>query len=524
MRTKKCPICQKSGQNDCRLVDESWECYHFGQIGATKPGWQCVALADDGFRWLWVSVVSKEPEEPQDASSFVTSTYSDSPAIEPLLEGLLWPGAATLMVGPQRTFKTNLAISIAVTVARGGIWYGYLAIQTKVLYIDSDQTRGWTEAMLNRYWPEWADSGQIYLLNREKLPPDGLRLPRDFKLLQAIIKQQEIGLVVVDTVRSTRELGADESDNRSTLQFMQALKEACGEASVLLLHHTGWAGRRASGSNALASQAHAEIVLNRIEEKDTRRQLLRLTMPTNRYGTELTLFFLIPEPTGDGLPARPLVLFEGRIGAYRVLRDTYGDDQAAEGASSRGKAREVYDYLDKHPNSSGDQVAEGLNMKPNQVREYLSRLRERGEIVQSRITPRPVLWCCATAEMQQENISVALLHSSQGADSRSATLEQQLHNSCTPETQSESAVQQRNTTTSPDKKSVAQQSGAEDNSQIEVGDSVCVLGSATDDAELLRPVWTVEKILAGCLKLKFGDKSRTVPAEWVRLLSKGVAA
>jgi RecA-family ATPase len=226
MRTKKCPICQKSGQNDCRLVDESWECYHFGQIGATKPGWQCVALADDGFRWLWVSVVSKEPEEPQDASSFVTSTYSDSPAIEPLLEGLLWPGAATLMVGPQRTFKTNLAISIAVTVARGGIWYGYLAIQTKVLYIDSDQTRGWTEAMLNRYWPEWADSGQIYLLNREKLPPDGLRLPRDFKLLQAIIKQQEIGLVVVDTVRSTRELGADESDNRSTLQFMQALKAA----------------------------------------------------------------------------------------------------------------------------------------------------------------------------------------------------------------------------------------------------------------------------------------------------------
>jgi AAA domain len=388
-----------------------------------------------------------EPEEApkKDFADFVTATYSKSLQIEPLLEGLLWPGAATLLAGPQRTFKTNIAISIALTVARSGLWYGYLANQTKVLYIDSDQTRGWTEAMFDRYWPEWADSGQIYLLNREKLPPDGLRLPRDYKLLQAIIKHYGIGLVVVDTVRSTRELGADESDNRSTLQFMQALKEACGEASVLLLHHTGWAGRRASGSNALASQAHAEIVLNRIEEKDTRRQFLRLTMPTNRYGTELTLFFLIPEPTGDGLPARPLVLFEGKVGAYRVLRDAYGDDVASEGASTKGKAREVFDYLYKHPDSSGDQIAEGLNMKPNQARECLSRLRERSEIVQSRTTPRPVLWRCAGQECRGESITPALLHSSQGKDSGSADIVQTLHNNCTPETQSESAVQKCST-------------------------------------------------------------------------------
>jgi AAA domain len=415
---------------------------------------------------------AKNSFKPED---LVTSTYSDIPAITPLLEGLLWPGASTLAAGQQRTCKTTLAISIAVTVARGGLWYGYLAKQTKVLYIDTDQTRGWTEAMFDRYWPEWADSGQIYLLNREKLPPDGLRLPRDYKLLQAIITQLDIGLVVVDTVRSTRELGADESDNRSTLQFMQAVKEACADAAVLLVHHTGWAGRRAAGSNALASQAHAEIVLNRIEEKDTKRQLLRLTMPTNRYGTELTLFFLIPEPTGDGLPARPLVLFEGRVGAYRVLRDAYGDDQAGEGISSRGKAKEVYEYLSQHPDSSGEQVAAGLAIKPNQVREYLSRLRERGEIVQSRATPRPVLWRCATPETQQESIGVALLQSSQEAGSRSATLEQQLHNSCTPETQSESVVQQRNTDLFPGENCTALQNPKIDNSQKPIAEGSTVL-------------------------------------------------
>jgi hypothetical protein len=209
-----------------------------------------------------------EPEQPkEDYSGFVTSTYSQAPKNEPILEGLLWRGAITLLSAQQRTHKTNTAISISVTVARGGIWYGYLTTQVKVLYIDSDQIRVWTEAMLSRHWPEWAESEQIYLLNREKLPPDGLRLPRDYKLLQAIIKQLDIGLVVIDTVRSTRELGADENDSRSTLQFMQAVKEACGDAAVLLVHHTGWAGRRAAGSNALASQAHCEIVLNRIEVK-----------------------------------------------------------------------------------------------------------------------------------------------------------------------------------------------------------------------------------------------------------------
>jgi hypothetical protein len=255
-----------------------------------------------------------------------------------------------------------------------------------------------------------------------------------------------------------------------------------------------------------------------------KRQLLRLTVPTNRYGAEITLFFHIPEPTGDGLPAPPLDLYEGNVGPYRVLRDMYGEDTVGEGISSRGKAREVYDWLYKNPDSSGDQVAAGIGVKPNQARDCLSRLKERGEIVQSRTTPRPVLWRCATAETRGENNNTALLHSSQGKAPGSADTVQSLHNNCTPETQSGGAVQKCSTSILPKENCTAQQNSKIDNSPIEVGDSVSILGSVTADPELLRPVWTVAEIRGNRLKLQFGDTFRSIPPHWVALLSKGAAA
>lgn len=218
---------------------------------------------------------SQDPDEHTRIFYRADDAYTDPPALEWAVEGLLTRPSLNLLVGPPGSMKTWAALDLAIAVAAGQPWLGrktqfagtgaqslnepapsqapaQQGNGVGVLFVDE-------ETGLNRLW------GRVHAVLHGRAA--GLGLPFHFvsfggynlrekpdtdHLLQRALTF-EARLIVIDTLAGVLR-GADENSVISIqplLYNLRRLAEHC-RAAVLLVHHTNRSGRF-RGSSAISA-------------------------------------------------------------------------------------------------------------------------------------------------------------------------------------------------------------------------------------------------------------------------------
>ena len=214
-------------------------------------------------------------------AAFLASPRSQHPGF--LIDRILPQRSLSMLAADSYTGKTFLATALGLAVARGESFLGFQTHQTGVLLIQEDT-------------PSW-DMGSVVrrLLNGGDVPPrfhamvhEGFRLieAQWLKRLGAYTEAHDIGLVIIDSIRSVYD--GDENDSsvvRKVMLTMRAICEAYG-ASIVYLHHTpkpsqGRGDGSYRGSSVFKDLCDFQIALT-ATNVDEREKLLNLAFTKGR--------------------------------------------------------------------------------------------------------------------------------------------------------------------------------------------------------------------------------------------------
>jgi len=155
-----------------------------------------------------------------------------------LVEKVIYPKTVTMLYSPPGQFKSLLALSLAMSVAKGKEWMKFKTKKNNVLYCDkenNDQTLKSRLAMLY-YGFDWKRKNfPMFILRRQ-----GDLLDNRFMLkLRQVILDKKIKLIIFDTLHRFADYDENASDdiNRLYTQVFQPLVETFG-VSIIFLHHT----------------------------------------------------------------------------------------------------------------------------------------------------------------------------------------------------------------------------------------------------------------------------------------------
>lgn len=154
------------------------------------------------------------------------------------------PDAAWLVefFGPPGTYKSFIALDIALSIATGRDWHGHAVKQKRVVYIPAEGQSG----LLKRTfaWLAYHDLTPDALELFTILPrPCLLDVPDELTaLIEAIrcLPDPAPGFIVIDTL--ARSMTGDEnstSDMGNVVNACSRLSEETGNAQIALVHHTG---------------------------------------------------------------------------------------------------------------------------------------------------------------------------------------------------------------------------------------------------------------------------------------------
>lgn len=229
-----------------------------------------------------------EPSPPDAASA---ATPGDGLALTPigellsepdeehawLVDGRLPVGGLGLIAGKPKAGKSTLSRCLALAVARGDPWLGFVTTAGPVIYLGFEEKRGEVRRHF-RSMGARADDPLSVLVGRA--PEEALAR------LAKTVQQVRPVLVIVDTVArllpSVREWN-DYGSVTAALEPVLALARETG-AHVLLVHHMGKGERTGGdavlGSTAIFAAADTTLLLKRLER-------YRTLSTIQRYGDDL---------------------------------------------------------------------------------------------------------------------------------------------------------------------------------------------------------------------------------------------
>jgi len=196
------------------------------------------------------------------------------PALEPLVDGMLFLDSLARINGPSGHGKSFVAIDLALRAARGMPWAGRAVRQVRVGYVVAEGARGIgtrIRAWEARHGP--VDRSTIRLLAR---PVQMLGV--EWTAFVESCRRAALELIIIDTQARATE-GIDEVDRAEMSRLVAAaelLRRATG-ACVLLVHHTPQKGDDGRGhtevkgalqSELLARKAGRTITLTSRKQKD----------------------------------------------------------------------------------------------------------------------------------------------------------------------------------------------------------------------------------------------------------------
>lgn len=196
----------------------------------------------------------------------------DAPLAPAIVDRMFVRGSIISFVGSGNTYKTFLALDLALSIAAGlPTWQGKaLHTKGKVLYIVGEG-RGRFKTRLLAWLakhPDAADAiNQNFFWTNGPVVMVGEKVSKEFKQLHLWVKQEQPVLVVVDSLARSFGGGADEDKNIWMGQFVRsldALRDAGGDLmTILVIHHTtkGKDVDRGGGAfrNAIETQVHFKV-------------------------------------------------------------------------------------------------------------------------------------------------------------------------------------------------------------------------------------------------------------------------
>lgn len=185
-----------------------------------------------------------------------------------LLDGMLIENGMSVIYGPSESFKSFIALDIAMSISCGLDWRGHACDGGPVVYVIGEGVAGWPARVLT--WLQRRSEGrtaQFWTV------PVGVALTEKddaTALLEAIQSAcDRPAMIVLDTL--ARNFGAgDENSTQDMNAFVASvdrLRQATG-AHVMLVHHTGKdASRGARGSSVLRASLETEMECHRSDFK-----------------------------------------------------------------------------------------------------------------------------------------------------------------------------------------------------------------------------------------------------------------
>lgn len=189
-------------------------------------------------------------DKPATFPRHTASAFIDLPAMDYLVDGLLPASGLGAIVGPPGSFKTFVAVDVALSAASGRLFYGRKVKQVPVLYILEEGRAGFGQRLLAQKLGH-----QVALPDTLQIVSSPVQLanPTQLDLLLATIADMPTapGLVIVDTLARAF-VGFDENaakDMGILMASLQRVAEATGGLVLALHHPTKLGGVR--GSSAL---------------------------------------------------------------------------------------------------------------------------------------------------------------------------------------------------------------------------------------------------------------------------------
>lgn len=235
--------------------------------------------------------------------TFDALTYQDLsrlPAAVPIIDGLLFADSFTAIIGAFSTFKSFLALDLALHVATGLDWNGHAVTRGAVIYICGEGGSG-----IRSRVEAWATAYGTAIPDRIRFIVQGVVMTEAeaVQQLERTIDGLDVApsLVIFDTV--ARCFRGNENAAEDMTRFVagcDSLRRTTG-AAVVVVHHTGWAAEHSRGSTVLPAALDTEMTLTR----DGDRVTIRCTKQKDAEPfPEFTLEFFAVVGTSSGVLKR----------------------------------------------------------------------------------------------------------------------------------------------------------------------------------------------------------------------------
>jgi len=186
---------------------------------------------------------------------------------EAMVDGWLYAGTTTRLVGQPGSYKSFVALDLALCQALGRDWHGVPVKQTPVLYVVGEGLAGYKKRVAA--WLEHNGISRDELRGKMLITRGSVQIGGDdWSALAQWVQEQKCGLVVVDTMaRAT--VGLDENSSKDQGIVVEHCRNLCDltGATMLLVHHTGHANgeaaERGRGSSSWRGAVDAEFILTK---------------------------------------------------------------------------------------------------------------------------------------------------------------------------------------------------------------------------------------------------------------------
>lgn len=192
------------------------------------------------------------------------------PAPTMLVDGTVPVGGIGQLYGAPGSYKSFIAVDMALSVACGRPWQGMETREGRVLYMAGEGVHGLGQRVNAWLSATGADPGQNFQL-LTNIPDFGDHNPEGLLAeLRELLEEWPPDLIVMDTqVHAMGQL--DENDTKDASQFMrtvEAIQKLTG-AAVMMVHHPDKSGKAARGSTVITAGLDYALYAEREEGQHT---------------------------------------------------------------------------------------------------------------------------------------------------------------------------------------------------------------------------------------------------------------
>lgn len=186
--------------------------------------------------------------------------------VKALIPGHLVTNTHAELIAPETTGKTGLALDLGLSIATGIDWAGEPVTRGRVVYMVGEGGGEPFDARVDA-WLAWhgMDGRDIAGWFMVADPSAAMASP-EWDLLAANVAAFRPSLVIIDTRTAHLPDGADDNATSVATTMLGALKrlrQECGGATTMLLHHPGRQGTHGRGSNSWDNAADTRFLASR---------------------------------------------------------------------------------------------------------------------------------------------------------------------------------------------------------------------------------------------------------------------